>query len=142
MVSSPIVWPTRATGSPRSTSLPCGGPHRGPTADAERRDRIGGWANPARGGRAAPDGSGEQLRAPYRHPRRPQPAGAANVGGHRSPGAGPGSDRQRSGQEAWAAVIVAIDGGVASGKSAVGRRLAAAVGLPFIDSGLMYRAVA
>jgi len=38
-------------------------------------------------------------------------------------------------------VIVAIDGGVASGKSAVGRRVAAALGLPFIDSGLMYRAI-
>jgi cytidylate kinase len=38
-------------------------------------------------------------------------------------------------------VIVAIDGGVASGKSAVGRRVAGALGLPFVDSGLMYRAV-
>jgi cytidylate kinase len=38
-------------------------------------------------------------------------------------------------------LIVAIDGGVASGKSAVGRRVAAALGLPFLDSGLMYRAV-
>jgi cytidylate kinase len=39
-------------------------------------------------------------------------------------------------------VIVAIDGGVASGKSAVGRRVADTLGLPFIDSGLMYRAIA
>jgi len=38
-------------------------------------------------------------------------------------------------------VIVTIDGGVASGKSAVGRRLAKKLGLPFIDSGLMYRAI-
>jgi cytidylate kinase len=38
-------------------------------------------------------------------------------------------------------MIVAIDGGVASGKSAVGRRVAEAVGLPFVDSGLMYRAI-
>jgi cytidylate kinase len=38
-------------------------------------------------------------------------------------------------------VIVAIDGGVASGKSAVGKRVAEALGLPFVDSGLMYRAV-
>jgi cytidylate kinase len=38
-------------------------------------------------------------------------------------------------------VIVAIDGGVASGKSAVGKRVADALGLPFIDSGLMYRAI-
>jgi cytidylate kinase len=38
-------------------------------------------------------------------------------------------------------MIVAIDGGVASGKSAVGRRVADALGLSFIDSGLMYRAI-
>ena len=38
-------------------------------------------------------------------------------------------------------MIVAIDGGVASGKSAVGRRVAERLGLPFIDSGLMYRAI-
>ena len=39
-------------------------------------------------------------------------------------------------------MIVTIDGGVASGKSAVGRRVAERLGLPFIDSGLMYRAIA
>ena len=38
-------------------------------------------------------------------------------------------------------MIIAIDGGVASGKSAVGRRVAEGLGLPFVDSGLMYRAV-
>jgi len=38
-------------------------------------------------------------------------------------------------------LIIAIDGGVASGKSAVGKRLAEALGLRFVDSGLMYRAV-
>jgi cytidylate kinase len=38
-------------------------------------------------------------------------------------------------------VIIAIDGGVASGKSAVGKRVAEALDLPFVDSGLMYRAV-
>jgi cytidylate kinase len=38
-------------------------------------------------------------------------------------------------------VIVTIDGGVATGKSAVGRRVAERIGLPFIDSGLMYRAI-
>ena len=38
-------------------------------------------------------------------------------------------------------MIVAIDGGVASGKSAVGRRVAEALGLPFADSGLMYRVI-
>jgi cytidylate kinase len=38
-------------------------------------------------------------------------------------------------------VIVAIDGGVASGKSAVGKRVADELGLPFVDSGLMYRTI-
>jgi cytidylate kinase len=38
-------------------------------------------------------------------------------------------------------MIVAIDGGVASGKSAVGKRVAEALELPFVDSGLMYRAI-
>lgn len=38
-------------------------------------------------------------------------------------------------------MVIAIDGGVASGKSAVGKRVAEHLGLPFIDSGLMYRAV-
>ena len=38
-------------------------------------------------------------------------------------------------------MIVTIDGGVATGKSAVGRRAAERLGLPFIDSGLMYRAI-
>jgi cytidylate kinase len=38
-------------------------------------------------------------------------------------------------------MIVALDGGVASGKSAVGKRVAEALGLPFVDSGLMYRAI-
>jgi cytidylate kinase len=39
-------------------------------------------------------------------------------------------------------VIVAIDGPAGSGKSAVGRRVAEKLGLPFVDSGLMYRAIA
>jgi cytidylate kinase len=38
-------------------------------------------------------------------------------------------------------MIIAIDGGAATGKSAVGRRVAEELGLPFVDSGLMYRAV-
>ena len=38
-------------------------------------------------------------------------------------------------------MIIAIDGGVATGKSAVGKRVAEKLGLPFIDSGLMYRAI-
>jgi cytidylate kinase len=39
-------------------------------------------------------------------------------------------------------VIVAIDGPAGSGKSAVGRRVAEELGLAFVDSGLMYRAIA
>ena len=39
-------------------------------------------------------------------------------------------------------MIVAIDGPAGSGKSAVGRRVAEELGLPFVDSGLMYRAIA
>ena len=38
-------------------------------------------------------------------------------------------------------MIIAIDGGVATGKSAVGKRVAERLGLPFIDSGLIYRAI-
>src|SRR5438046_10327788 len=38
-------------------------------------------------------------------------------------------------------MIIAIDGWVASDKSAVGKRVAERLGLPFIDSGLMYRAI-
>jgi cytidylate kinase len=38
-------------------------------------------------------------------------------------------------------MIITIDGGVATGKSAVGKRVAERLGLPFVDSGLMYRAV-
>jgi cytidylate kinase len=38
-------------------------------------------------------------------------------------------------------LIISIDGGVATGKSAVGKRVAERLGLPFIDSGLMYRAI-
>jgi cytidylate kinase len=38
-------------------------------------------------------------------------------------------------------VIIAIDGGAATGKSVVGRRIADKLGLRFVDSGLMYRAV-
>ncbi|HVB77739.1 MAG TPA: (d)CMP kinase [Candidatus Nitrosotalea sp.] len=37
---------------------------------------------------------------------------------------------------------MAIDGPAGSGKSAVGRRLASALELPFVDSGLFYRALA
>jgi cytidylate kinase len=39
-------------------------------------------------------------------------------------------------------LVIAVDGPAGAGKSAVGRRVAAALGLPFIDSGMFYRAVA
>src|SRR5260370_42454979 len=57
-------------------------------------------------------------------------ATARRAGGRSAPPRG--SDR--------AELIVAIDGGVATGKSAVGKRVAERLSLPFIDSGLMYRA--
>jgi CMP/dCMP kinase len=38
--------------------------------------------------------------------------------------------------------IVAVDGPAASGKTTLARRLAAQFGLPFLDTGLLYRAVA
>lgn len=38
-------------------------------------------------------------------------------------------------------MIISIDGGVASGKSSIGRRVAERLDLPFVDSGLMYRGV-
>ena len=41
-----------------------------------------------------------------------------------------------------AAIVVAVDGPVASGKTTLARRLADANGLRFLDTGLLYRAVA
>lgn len=40
-----------------------------------------------------------------------------------------------------ASTAIAIDGPVASGKSSVGSRVAAAIGWPFLDTGTMYRAI-
>jgi cytidylate kinase len=37
--------------------------------------------------------------------------------------------------------VIAVDGSAASGKSSIGRRLAAHLGYPFLDTGIMYRAV-
>ncbi|HYZ20604.1 MAG TPA: (d)CMP kinase [Rhodopila sp.] len=37
--------------------------------------------------------------------------------------------------------VIAIDGPAASGKGTLARRLAAALGLPYLDTGLLYRAV-
>ncbi len=39
------------------------------------------------------------------------------------------------------AVIIAIDGPAAAGKGTLARRIAAAMGLPYLDTGLLYRAV-
>src|SRR5260221_14795586 len=39
-------------------------------------------------------------------------------------------------------IVGAVDGPAGAGKSAVGRRVAEVLGLPFVDSGLFYRAVA
>lgn len=36
---------------------------------------------------------------------------------------------------------IAVDGSAASGKSTIGRRLAATLGYPFLDTGIMYRAI-
>jgi cytidylate kinase len=41
-----------------------------------------------------------------------------------------------------AKLIIAIDGPAAAGKGTLARRLAAALGLPYLDTGLLYRAVA
>jgi len=37
--------------------------------------------------------------------------------------------------------VIAVDGSAASGKSTVGRKLAAKLGYPFLDTGIMYRAI-
>jgi cytidylate kinase len=39
-------------------------------------------------------------------------------------------------------LVIAIDGPAASGKGTLARRIAAAFGLPYLDTGLLYRAVA
>jgi cytidylate kinase len=39
------------------------------------------------------------------------------------------------------AVIIAVDGPAAAGKGTLARRLAASLGLPYLDTGLLYRAV-
>ncbi len=38
-------------------------------------------------------------------------------------------------------MVIAVDGSAASGKSSVGRKLAERLGYPFLDTGVMYRAV-
>jgi cytidylate kinase len=53
----------------------------------------------------------------------------------------PVTDRLPAGSDEEDAVRIAIDGPGASGKSAVGSRVAARLGFPFIDTGAMYRAI-
>src|SRR5262249_37182661 len=79
--------------------------------------------------RADPHGFRARATEPPARGRLAQPA-AWRVG-RAARGDGPGGG----------AVIVAIDGPAGSGKSAGGRRVAEALGLPFVDSGLLYRVV-
>jgi cytidylate kinase len=50
-------------------------------------------------------------------------------------------EESRSGAEHALPRVIAVDGSAASGKSSIGRRLAARLGYPFLDTGVMYRAV-
>ena len=54
----------------------------------------------------------------------------------------PGSASASAFQRPSGSMIIAIDGPAASGKGTLGKRLAAAFGLPHLDTGLLYRAVA
>ncbi|MDO8616189.1 MAG: (d)CMP kinase [Dehalococcoidia bacterium] len=47
----------------------------------------------------------------------------------------PSADRPRAPR------VIAVDGSAASGKSTIGRLLAARLGYPFLDTGIMYRAI-
>jgi len=50
-------------------------------------------------------------------------------------------EESRSGAEHALPRVIAVDGSAASGKSSIGRRLAARLGYPFLDTGIMYRAM-
>jgi cytidylate kinase len=50
-------------------------------------------------------------------------------------------EESRSGAEQALPRVIAVDGSAASGKSSIGRRLAARLGYPFLDTGIMYRAM-
>jgi cytidylate kinase len=50
-------------------------------------------------------------------------------------------EESRSGAAHALPRVIAVDGSAASGKSSIGRRLAARLGYPFLDTGVMYRAV-
>jgi len=50
-------------------------------------------------------------------------------------------EESRSGATHALPRVIAVDGSAASGKSSIGRRLAARLGYPFLDTGVMYRAM-
>src|SRR5674476_988495 len=98
-------------------------------------------------------GSGRPCRAPRPRPRRAAPAGPGDRcratvdrrGGSPARGihlsSGRGGGRATEGAMTDGPVI-ALDGPASSGKSSVGAAVAAALGLRFFDSGLLYRALA
>lgn len=55
--------------------------------------------------------------------------------------AAPAGASPAQGAPAEAAPVIAIDGPAAAGKGTLARRVAAATGLPYLDTGLLYRAV-
>ena len=57
-------------------------------------------------------------------------------------GRGPARLRRQPGRPDRPAPLIAIDGPAGAGKSTLARRLAEALGVPHIDSGVMYRALA
>ncbi|MBY0334474.1 MAG: (d)CMP kinase [Acetobacteraceae bacterium] len=78
---------------------------------------------------------------------KPSPAGGGGLGGggvdrllppH---GHHPHSDPPPPAGEGASPLIIAVDGPAAAGKGTLARRLAAALGLPHLDTGLLYRAV-
>lgn len=71
--------------------------------------------------------------------------GAAGVsdqpGGVESPGVGASETSSDQRQRARNSVVIAVDGPAGAGKSTVARALAGRLGVPYIDTGAMYRAV-
>jgi len=66
------------------------------------------------------------------------PSIASGVAQGTAPGTAPGV---APGAAPVTAPIIAIDGPAAAGKGTLARRIAAALGLPYLDTGLLYRAV-
>src|SRR4029077_14159082 len=69
---------------------------------------------------------------------------AQHLHGRTSAAPGPREDclTERAALYSYTNMIIAIDGPAASGKGAIGKRLAAHFGLRHLDTGLLYRAVA